>query len=389
MIKCDVCKKNYSIIIDLGKQFLANHYEKNYHYKAKVAFCINCKILKNIHKIPNSRIFQKNYPYLSSLSVEFKRYLKKISQDLKKKISKGNILEIGSNDGSFLENFQRKLYNPIGLEPAFSSHIIAKKKITSINRYFNKKNALILKKKYQSFDLIFSINTFAHIDNIQETFKLVGLLLNKQNKKSVFVFENIDITSLVKKNNFSQLYDEHVYTLSATCVNNICKKNNLVLFDIKKTNNQDGSFRYYIGHGKIKQKNSVKTIIKKEKNSLKIFLIKKFNKNILEIKKNTKKFFLNSSTPIFGFGASAKATFIANFLSLNKNNIKYIFDNSPYKINKNLPGTNIKIIEETLINNIKECILFIFIPNHLNEIIKKYHQLSKKNKIIFKTINDI
>ena len=162
MIKCDVCKKNYSIIIDLGKQFLANHYEKNYHYKAKVAFCINCKILKNIHKIPNSRIFQKNYPYLSSLSVEFKRYLKKISQDLKKKISKGNILEIGSNDGSFLENFQRKLYNPIGLEPAFSSHIIAKKKSLPLIGISIRKMHLFLKKNINHLTLYFQ-STLLHI----------------------------------------------------------------------------------------------------------------------------------------------------------------------------------------------------------------------------------
>ena len=252
MKKCDICNSNYSITFNFGKQFLANHYLKHYKYNAKVAYCNKCIILKCIHQIPNKKIFQKTYPYLSSLSSEFKMYLKNISIEFKDKIKNGNILEIGSNDGSFLENFKTKQYKPVGLEPAYSSHKIAKKKIISINEYFDTKTSKYLKKKYGSFELIFSINTFAHIDRIKQNFKLVSSLLNKQNKKSLFVFENIDISSLIRKNNFSQLYDEHVYTLSANSINKVCKEFNLVLFDIKKTNNQNGSYRYYIGNSKIK-----------------------------------------------------------------------------------------------------------------------------------------
>ena len=128
MKKCDICKKNYSVIIDFGKQSLANHYNKRFQYNAKAAYCNNCIILKCIHKIPNKKVFQRNYPYLSSLSSEFKNYLKIISLELQGRIKKGNILEIGSNDGSFLENFSKKKYKAIGMEPAYSSHKVAQKK---------------------------------------------------------------------------------------------------------------------------------------------------------------------------------------------------------------------------------------------------------------------
>ena len=343
MRKCDICNSKYSTIFNFGKQFLANHYIKHYEYNARVAYCDNCIILKCIHQIPNKKVFQKTYPYLSSLSIEFNMYLKKISKELKNKIKKGNILEIGSNDGSFLENFKFNKYKPVGLEPAFSSHKIAKKKIISINEYFDTNSSFNLKKKYESFELIFSINTFAHIDGIKQNLKLVRSLLDERKKKALFVFENIDISSLVRKNNFSQLYDEHVYTLSANSINKICKEFNLVLFDIKKTSNQNGSYRYYIANSDIKQKNSVKKIIQEERIYFSRNVIKRFFKNIVSIKKRAKYFFTNKNNKIFGYGASAKATFIANFLSLDKNCIKFIFDNSPYKINKYLPGTKIKI----------------------------------------------
>ena len=390
MNKCDVCKKKYSLVINFGRQSLANHYKITRSYEARVGFCYNCIILKCIHKIPNEKIFQKNYPYLSSLSSEFKKYLKNISEELKLRITKGNILEIGSNDGSFLKYFDNKDYNIIGLEPATSSHKIAKKmKINSINKYFDKKSSTFLREKYRSFDLIFSINTFAHIDKIKNNFNLVSKLLNKKNKKSIFVFENIDITSLVSKNNFPQLYDEHVYTMSANCVNNICKKNNLILFDIKKTNNQDGSLRYYIGHGNIKQKKIVKNVIRSERKFLNKVKIKMFSKKIINIKNKAKNFFNNNKKNIYGFGASAKATFIANYLSLNNKDLRFIFDNSPFKINKILPGTNIKIKKEISIRKVKNSTIFIFIPNHFNEIMKKYRNLSKKNNLNFISLNEI
>lgn len=390
MKKCDLCKKKYSLYIKFGKQFLANHYLNNYSYDAKVAYCDRCIIFKCIHQISNKKIFQLNYPYLSSLSFEFQKYLRNIALELKKKIKKGKILEIGSNDGSFLKHFKKTLYTRIGIEPAYSSHKIAKKNgINSLNHYFDKKTYNFLSKKYKSFDIIFSINTFAHIDKINKNFELINLLINKKNKKSIFVFENIDIFSLVKKINFPQLYDEHVYTMSANCINNICKKNKLVLFDIKKTNNQDGSYRYYIGHGQVKQKKVVKKIIKQERLFLNTNRIVNLNKQIIQIKRKAKSFFIKNKSKIYGFGASAKATFLVNFLSLNENNIKFIFDNSPYKTERNLPGTKIKIKNESMVKNIKDCILFIFIPNHIKEIQKKYSKLLKKNNIRLMTINDI
>ena len=75
--------------------------------------------MKCDHKISNKKVFQENYPYLSSLSVEFQKYLKNISLELKK-ILNGKILEIGSNDGSFLKNFEKNYYTSIGIEPAYT-----------------------------------------------------------------------------------------------------------------------------------------------------------------------------------------------------------------------------------------------------------------------------
>ena len=50
---------------------------------------------------------------------------------------------------------------------------------------------------------------------------------------------------------------------------------------------------------------------------------------------------------------------------------------------------HIKIKKESLIKTIKNCILFIFIPNHIFEIVKKYKKLLIKNNIKLMSINDV
>ena len=90
----------------------------------------------------------------------------------------------------------------------------------------------------------------------------------------------------ITKHNFDQLYDEHIYTLSFTAVNNLCNKFKLNLFNIEKTNIQGNSLRFYITKD-LKVQKVVTFIITEEK---KLILLKN-PFNILKIKHdNIKKF---------------------------------------------------------------------------------------------------
>ena len=86
-------------------------------------------------------------------------------------------MEIGSNDGVFLDNF--KNINHVGFEPSKNVHQVAKKRgPNSINKFFNKKNIKYLINKKIKFDLIYGANVFCHIpdqiDLIQSMDKLLS-----------------------------------------------------------------------------------------------------------------------------------------------------------------------------------------------------------------------
>ena len=73
-------------------------------------------------------MFNNKYPYRSSMSKTMIRSFKNLSIKIKKKFKPKKILEIGSNDGSFLKNFDKKI--SVGIEPCANIE-----KITKRNRF--------------------------------------------------------------------------------------------------------------------------------------------------------------------------------------------------------------------------------------------------------------
>ena len=64
-----------------------------------------------------------------------------------------NIIEIGSNDGTFLSNFKGKI-NSVGFEPSKNVSDFAKKRgIKSINKFFNSKTIFQIKSFFQKYRL--------------------------------------------------------------------------------------------------------------------------------------------------------------------------------------------------------------------------------------------
>ena len=163
---------------------------------------------------------------------------------------------------SSLMNLKRKI-NHIGLEPTKNNHLIAKKRgVNSINKFLSVKTAKWIIANYGKSDLVYSINVIAHINNINSTFKSISMLLKSD---GYFIFENIYLFDLITNNSFDQLYDEHVYTLSATTVNNLCKQYGMKLFKIKRNRIQGGRIRYYISkNSSIKKEKSTVKLLKKK-----------------------------------------------------------------------------------------------------------------------------
>ena len=384
MSKCIHCLGKLNNLINLGDIPIVNNFSKKKNYKkinTKIGICKNCKLFQHQKIIDKKDIFHKNYPYISSSS----RFLKKHFNDISKKINikgKNFIVEIGSNDGSFLENFKKKNITHLGIDPSSLACTEAKKKnINYINDFFSTKISKKIIKKYGQADIIFSANTLAHVENLNDVLLGINLLLKKD---GLLIIENIYLHSLLKNNLFDQLYHEHLYTYSIEAINNIFSKYDLFINDIEFNKMQGGSFLIELSRKK-KNIKSIEKFIKKENNYIltsnktKKIINNKINNSLKAISSFIKKV-ASKKLQITGYGASAKCVMLINLLNLTKNEISFIVDNTKYKQNMLIPGTDIPVIApKKKINYLKEyCIIFAW--NFKNEIIQKEKFLNKNTQ---------
>ncbi len=370
--------------LSLGNQPLANHFKSK---KVKSFYTLNLKFnnqnkLVSINKrVKKEIMFNKTYPYRSSLSMSVKNHFKDLSKLIKEGYSHKNILEIGSNDGTFAKNFYKNQITCV--EPCYDVGNALKKKGFKVHvRYFDDKLIKLLLKNSQKFDLIFSANTITHIDNIEKVLKNIKKILSHE---GVFILEEPSFLECFKKNAFDQFYNEHIYVLSAIALKNILKKIGLRIVKLENIEIHGGSLRYFITHDKNSKFKTCKSLLKQIKTEMRAGLhkyktYKKFAKNVFNLKKKLVRIFKEVKSKkgkIVGYGASAKAVTVVNYCNLKENFFDYFIDTTKSKIGKYLPGTEIIVKKYNKSKLDKKIYYFLGAWNFKNEIFIKEKKLLK------------
>ena len=394
MKKCISCGSNKLFqIYNFGKLPLSNEFRKKdkkiKKYKLNILFCKVCYLVQNENIVNENRIFNKKYLYHSSFSKSWLEHSKKLSKYLIERfhLNKNSyVIEIASNDGYLLKNFKKKNIKHLGIEPSKSVNDIAKKNgITTLNKFFDKE-ILDSKKILRSPDIIIGLNVLAHTPNLSDFIMTLDKIMSE---RSIAVFEIQYVLNVITKLQFDTLYHEHYSYFSVLSVFEMLKKRNISIFDVQETTTHGGSIRVFIKKKNvISKKESIKVqkfIDKEKKIGLgNTIFYKRFKNNLQNLITFNKNFFKRNKLKIIGYGAAAKATIFCNVMKLDKKEIKFIVDKNSYKQNRQIPGTNIDILNPKILKDNIPDYLLIFAWNLKKEIISDYKFL-KKNKCKFLT----
>jgi len=386
-MKCRIDQSPCKVFLNFGKMPLANGFvkknnlSKEYFFQLKVAFNKKLSLFQLVQNPNPTKMFNKNYPFYTSSSKKMTEHFKKFAYWVKKKYLKKNslVLEIGSNDGTFLKNFDKN--KCFGFEPSKSVHQKAKKiGINSINKFFNFNNIHSLKRKIKNVDLIVGSNVFCHVPNQVNLIKAIDVLLKKN---GTLIFEEPYLGSMYEKISYDQIYDEHIYMFSLSSVEKIYKLFNFELVDAIPQETHGGSMRYIIKRKNItkKSKRLIKLMANERKKNIDKFsgcisFKKKVEKSKILLREKIRNI-IKRGEKICGYGATSKSTTILNYCNINNKIIDCIFDTTPDKIGKLSPGSHIPIVNYNLFKKSKYKNVFLFAWNHKKEILKK-----EKNKKI-------
>jgi len=393
---CRSCKSKKIIkVFSLGKQFLTGIFPENKNVKISNGFlslvlCKNCKLLQLENSFKAEEMYGENYGYMSSLNKSMFDHLNQKVSKLKKKINlkpKDLIIDIGSNDGTFLSFFS-KHFNLVGIDPTIKKFSkFYRRDIKKIPSFFNKKE--INKITSKKAKLITSIAMFY---DLEDPIKFANDIYDLLSVHGVWHLELSYMPSMIKNVSYDTICHEHLEYYSLTSIKYIFDKVGFKIIDIEFNDINGGSFALTVAKKKSKIKESkmiVKWLLNKEKN-LKINEIetfKEFYKKCLQQKyelnsllKNLKKM----NKKVYGYGASTKGNVILQFCNINRSKVRFIGEVNKYKYNKITPGSKIDIISEKKLRQLKPDYLLVLPWHFKNFILNKEKEYLKSGvKFIF------
>ncbi len=391
--ECRVCGSGFNHYLSLGLSPLANNLndkrnEKNELYPLDLNFCKKCYNSQLSVVVPPKKMFN-NYLYLSSTSKQFRDHFLNFAKKIKKELSlndKSVVVDIGSNDGIFLEPLKNLGIKAIGVEPAKNVAKIANSKgLFTLTKYFDDKTVIKIKNDFGKVDVVTAFNVFAHGDGLKEILENTQDLLKKDGE---FIFEIQYLLRTIKDLTFDNIYHEHVNYWCLLSILKFFENSEMKVYKVEEVDTHGGSLRVYTTKNKKKRiHESVNHYIKLEKkNKLdKIETYYNFAKNVEKIKQKSLsniKNILSDGKNIIGYGAPAKATTVLNYFGINDKYFKYVLDDSLIKQNKFIPETNIQIKSKDSLKTDKYDYVLVLAWNFFDSIVKNNKQDFKKSKFI-------
>jgi 2-polyprenyl-3-methyl-5-hydroxy-6-metoxy-1,4-benzoquinol methylase len=387
---CRICKsKNIKTFFDLGQQPLANSLlkslnEKEDFYPLSLSWCPDCNLVQLNQTVEPEKLFSE-YIWVTATSKtarDFSEifYRKIISHS--PKLKEGYVLEVGSNDGTFLIPFVRDGYKVLGIDPAKNIVEIAQANgIPTKCCFFGKKVAKELLKEQGFAQIIFARNVLPHVANTRD---FVDGLQTSLSNDGVLVIEVHYAKKILEELHYDSIYHEHLCYFTLKSLERLLNDFHLFIYDIEESPISGGSLIVYAKKQKVKEMSIVEFYRDQEKEtkinkleSWQGFVQKAFShrKKLLDILSNLFK----NGEMIAGYGASARSSTLLNFCGIDSNLISIIADQNPLKQKLFTAGTHIPIESPEVVMAQNPKYILILAWNFTKEIIENL-----KNKFNYK-----
>ena len=347
--------------LDLGRQPITNkflredEFKDEFFYDLKVVFDDETKLVTIADYVAPEMMFNGEYAYNTSLSTPMVKHFKDTAEMLNKRFEPKNVLEIGSNDGPFISNFEKE--TSYCVEPCDNfAKVTADMGYKTSTEFWTKELSNKIKDSSGEMDLIFSANCICHIQDLDDCFSAVANLLSD---KGVFVFEDPSLLKMLERGSYDQIYDEHAHVFSVTALDNLLKKNGLVMFDVDNLSVHGGSNRIYAKKPNLPSDNVISENVFQNLREEKDFGVDSFEtyeifaKRVHDSKEHLMRCLTNlkhNGKKIISIGATSKSSTVFNYCGIDNSLIDYVTDTTPAKQGLFTPGSHIPVVDRESVN---------------------------------------
>lgn len=358
LFHCRSCdSERGELVLDLGLQPLANNLlrpedlgQPEPRFPLRVFVCPDCWLLQITDLVPPVTLFSE-YLYFSSFSETMLRHAREAAERYRREFALGagsRVVEIASNDGYLLQNFQRAGVPCLGIEPAANIAKVAREKgIETWTDFFGLALAQRLVAERGPADLVLGNNVFAHAPDTNDFVAGLKALLRPDGRA---VLEFPQGLELIAHTEFDTIYHEHVFYFTLTALRPLFLRHELEIFHVERLAIHGGSLRIFAGHtGAHVVANSVAEQLEAEHaggvDSLSRYT--QFARQVAAIRTSLRQLLADlrmQGKRIAAYGASAKGSTLLNYCGLSRETLDFVADRSTYKQGRLTPGTHLPIV---------------------------------------------
>ena len=339
--------------LDLGKQPLANgfltekEFDNEFFFNLTAQFDTHNYLVSLGEFVPPEKMFNESYAYTSSCSQTMIDHFMFAADRIKNMwIADLNayILEIGSNDGVFIRNFNP--HYTTAVEPCANfAKITNKLGYKTYNEFWSMGLSEKIVKEKGRQNIVYSANCMCHIQDVQEAFSAVHNVLHPSGR---FIFEDPSLLDVIKNDSYDQFYDEHAHIFSLIALEKLLNKSGFYIDKVEHLDTHGGSNRIYATKFPSKNKDLQHLFDIEYGYGLdKLITYFMFAERVQESKNHLLELFYRIRSQykhIIGYGATSKSSVVYNYCGITPVHLDYIIDTTPVKQGKFSPGTHIPII---------------------------------------------
>jgi len=370
--------------------FVGSETERGVKVPLDLVLCPNCKLLQLKHNAPENVMWGEQYWYRSSLNRIIRNNLKEIVDKSEKimNLQKGDlVLDIGCNDGTMLEFYDKEGLELTGFEPSKNVAALASEKGFKVfNDYFNSET-FRQEMGEKKAKLITAISMFY---DLEDPNKFLQDIVSVLDPEGVFIIQQSYLVKILEKNAFDSICHEHREYYSFTSLKNLLDKYNLEIFDVELNEIYGGCFRTYIkfrDNPKITPFTGSTERLKSIEQTEKALCLdalspyQEFASRVEQIKTQLLTFIeleQKKGKTFGGCGASTKGNTILQYFNLTPFQIVAIADANPDKFGKKTVGTGIPVVSVEEMKKINPDYQIVFIWHLFEGLMEKEKEYLKR-----------
>ncbi|MCA9403638.1 MAG: methyltransferase domain-containing protein [Candidatus Omnitrophica bacterium] len=400
---CRICgSADLLPVVDLGCQALTGLFPRRLEEDVPVAplqlvKCDDasaecCGLLQLRHAFDPHYIYGERYGYRSGLNSAMTEHLARTVADLRRRVDlrEGDaVIDIGSNDGTLLGNFEEGRYRLIGIDPtAGKFREFYRDDITVIPDFFSP-DALRACLSGRKVKLVTALSMFYDLENPVEFMCDVRDLLHQE---GLWLIEQSYMPSMIDRTAYDTICHEHLEYYRMKQIKWMADRAGLKIVDVMFNDVNGGSFGVIFARDDSSHKGAaplVEQILRHEGlrqyETLQPFA--GFEGAVCEHRRQlitTIKDVRRHGATVLGYGASTKGNVLLQYCGVGPSDIPAILEINADKFDCYTPGTGIPIVSEAALEQIHPEYLLI-LPWHFESMIiqKEAAFLDRGGQMIF------